>query len=167
MVIGIIGRMGSGKTLNMTKWGLLFSELTKKRPYFNYHVKGGIFFKNYHDITHVHHAIICYDEISTEHDSRNYEAKGQIKFTHWFLQNRKRGNDFLYTTQRFNTVEKRIRENTDILILCKEKGRIERIIDIQDGEDRATELATLINEKTELYWHKYDTNEIIDPTTYN
>lgn len=166
MVIGIIGRMGSGKTLNMTKWGLLFQELTKLPAFFNYHVKGGHFYERLNDVITRQNAIICCDEITTELDSRSWESGKSVKTSHKIVQIRKLNINLLYTTQRWNTVEKRLRENTDYLIMCKEKGKIERIIDVQDGEEMATEVITLINEHPELIWNKYDTNEIIDPSKY-
>lgn len=172
MVIAFLGRMGSGKTLNMSKWGSFFAEQCHKELIANYHLKNASYFNTHKQIKDIKNAIICYDEITTDHDSRNWE--NNVKFTHWFLQLRKIGCDFLYSTQRWNTVEKRIRENTDIIIRCSKKRQIgsnqfidkwafvEKIFDIQDGEDQAITGKTLINKYPQFLYGLYDTNEIIN-----
>jgi len=121
MIFGFAGNMRGGKTLGMTAWAVLLSSMTGQKIYANYTINSPKFirFKNWKDLTGVQNSIICFDEIGTALDSRNYKSRAQAEFTHLFAQMGKLGNTFLYATQRMHLVEKRVRDNTDYRIICR------------------------------------------------
>lgn len=168
IVAGWAGRMGAGKTLNMTKWGCIMAEAFGRPIYANYHINHpqAHYFSDFRDIAEsVHDAIICWDEIMVDHDSRNWESKKQQQFTHWFCQTRKLRCSFFYTTQRLNTLEKRIRENTQYIFKCT-KDRIwnrtyEDLYNTEDGFENAQKITRFINEKPQLLYGLYNTHEVV------
>lgn len=173
IVAGWWGRMGSGKTLNMTKWGILLAEATNRPLYANYHINHprAHYFEDFREIADsISHAIICWDEIMVDHDSRNSIRKDQTairqqEFTHWFCQTRKLYCSFLYTTQRLNTLEKRIRENTQYIFRCSKDKYFnctyERLYDTAEGFELAHFLTQFTNDKPQLYYGLYNTHEVV------
>lgn len=115
MIIGGFGNMRAGKTLGITALGVFLGTLTKQTIYANYHlnIENYVYFQKWNELKNVRNSVILFDEIHTAMDSRNTKSSDQIYFTHLFSQMGKFGNTLLYTSQRFNAVEKRIRENTD------------------------------------------------------
>jgi len=170
MVLGWIGRMGSGKTLNMTKWALLFSDALSMPLYANYHINGGQVFHDFKDLENKQDIIVAYDEIHVDHDSRDWNNKTRWAFTHWFTQLRKKGIIFLYTTQNTDALELRVRRHTDYMFWCYKshsKGHlIEIVYDTQMSLENALYCKTITNIKPELLYHLYDTHEIISEHVY-
>lgn len=174
IVMAFVGRMGSGKTLNMTKWAIIFAQLSNRQIYANYKINHpqAHYFKSYKELNDVHNAIICYDEISVDHDSRSWDSKGQQQFTHWFLQTRKLHCSFFYTAQRVNSLEKRIRENTLYLIKCTKKivanrpNFYEDLFDTQEGFEMAIHLKKFVLTTPQLIYRFYNTDEIIKDNFY-
>ena len=122
LVVGITGLKASGKTLVMT-WLLYREYLLGKKIYTNYKV----FFP--HELIDVQklvtlnielqNAVIGIDELHMICDSRRSGKKQNILMTYFILQSRHRSVNFYYTTQ-FNTqIDKRIRENTDVNMVCE------------------------------------------------
>jgi len=58
-------------------------------------------------------SVVLFDELPTSLDSRNWKSRDQQLFTHWFAMSEKMGIHFIYTAQRYHTIEKRIRDQTD------------------------------------------------------
>lgn len=169
LVICWFGRMGSGKTLNMTKWAIFISEQTNRPIFANYPINhpNAHYFKEYRELKEINNAIVCYDEISVDHDARSWDSKGQQKFTHWFLQTRKLKCSVFYTTQKVNTLEKRIRENTLYLFKCSKKLELNKMIffedlfDTQEGFENAIWLKKFVLKYPELIYNYYNTNFIV------
>lgn len=166
LVIGFWGFMGSGKTLNMTKWAILLSETSGRPIYANYHINHPKFryFKDFSELDQVRHAIICYDEIHVDFDSRAWDRGKQQKFTHWFTQTRKMFCSFLYTTQSIDQLEKRVRNNTQWLFCCsknKRKDLIETLYNTQLGMHSAIKINKRVLTKPYLIYPFYDTTEVI------
>jgi len=175
MVLGFIGKMGSGKTLNMTKWALMLKNTTGLDVYSNYHIAGCKYWNKIKDIQNKVNIIVVVDEIHVLFDSRDWDTKERYKFTQWFTQIRHRGIIFIYATQRTDTLEKRIRNHTDYMIWCskntvfdakKQKSYIfsEKIYDTQMSLDQALYCKTLKTPEKNAKWlyNLYDTTEIID-----
>jgi len=120
MIFGFWGVQRSGKTLMMTALGGFIAQLVPQPIYANYTVAipgvEVIRFDNWKELKNVYNAMILFDEVGTSIDSRNTKSTDQIEFTHLFAQMGKKGNTFMYTAQKLDTVEKRIRNNTDYLI---------------------------------------------------
>lgn len=166
-IIGFYGKRGSGKTLNATKRGIILAEITNRPLYANYHInyKNFHYFEDFRDIEELTNAIIIYDEIHVDLDSRYWDKKNQTRFTHWITQIRKMYCTFLYTTQRLNTLEKRIRENSDYVYICKKNLNknefYEYLCDIGEGIDNMILLNKTTTYNPYLLYHFYDTGEII------
>lgn len=72
---------------------------------------------------------ICIDEIHTVADSRKSGKEQNIQIANFFLQSRHRGVNVIYTDQYEGQVEKRIRDNTDIVIVAR------NLYQDSDGDD--------------------------------
>ena len=122
LVVGIKGLKGSGKTLFMTI--LLYQE----------YLKGKKIFTNYkihfpHEIIDVNKMVeldielknsaIGLDELHMICDARRSGKKQNILMSYFILQSRHRSVNFYYTTQFDRQVDARIRENTDINMVCE------------------------------------------------
>ena len=122
LVVGIKGLKASGKTLVLT-WLLFREYLMGKKVYVNYRV----FFP--HELIDVQkmvtlnielqNAVIGIDELHMICDSRRSGKKQNILMTYFILQSRHRSVNFYYTTQFDGQVDKRIRENTDVNMVCE------------------------------------------------
>lgn len=166
VIIGFWGFMGSGKTLNMTKWGILFSEITGRPLYANYHINhpNFKFFSDFQELEQVRHAIILYDEIHVDLDSRGWDKKRQQAFTHWFTQTRKMYCSFFYATQSIDQLEKRVRNNTQYLFWCtkNKRGELKEILlNVQLGMQQTIKINERTMSKPYLLYPFYDTTEII------
>jgi len=122
LVVGIKGLKGSGKTLLMTIY--LYKEyLSGKKIYTNYKVNFP------HEIIDVKKMIeldielknsaIGIDEIHMICDARRSGRKQNILMSYFVLQSRHRSVNLYYTTQFDRQVDARIRENTDINMVCE------------------------------------------------
>lgn len=124
MILGFIGRMGSGKTLSMTR------EIKK------YKNKGFHIITNY-DVSFadesldfdklykmaenqepLNNVVIALDEIHILLDSRSSITKTSKVMTFWLNQTRKMNVKLFYTTQYAHQIDKRLRFGTDIFVYC-------------------------------------------------
>lgn len=122
LVVGIKGLKASGKTLLLT-WLLFREYLMGKKIYVNY----AVFFP--HEMIDVQkmvtlnielqNAVIGIDELHMICDSRRSGKKQNILMTYFILQSRHRSVNFYYTTQFDGQVDKRIRDNTDVNMVCE------------------------------------------------
>lgn len=117
-----MGTMGAGKTLAQTMIALAMAEATNVPIYANYEIKH----PNYRpvgsmkELWDANNAIFAFDEMWITLDSRGW--KNNIDITQWVNQVRKKGLLVLYTTQHISQVDIRVRNGTDILVLCERKG---------------------------------------------
>lgn len=171
MISGFIGKMGSGKTLSMTK------EILK------YYVKGYTIYSNYHlNIPHkkvnfdeliilankqtgLNNAVIALDEIHILLDSRSGMSNKSKLITFWLNQTRKMKVKLLYTTQYLHQIDKRLRSGTDFFIFCngvklfyKESNKRFFVCynELSDGSNNKREV--FIGDK---FFKYYNTDEII------
>lgn len=122
LVVGIKGLKAGGKTLVLT-WLLFREYLLGKKIYTNYRV----FFP--HELIDVQkmvtlniemqNAVIGIDELHMICDSRRSGKKQNILMTYFILQSRHRSVNFYYTTQFGGQIDKRIRDNTDVNMVCE------------------------------------------------
>jgi len=165
MIIGFIGKMGSGKTLCMTKFAHEYFQKGNK-VYANY----GLLFEHekvkYSDIKNMSKdlikSVICLDEIHVFIDSRSSMKAVNRQVSYFVTQSRKRNLILMYTTQKFGQVDKRLRENTDYVIKCSNKKKNGQLfirchmIDSDDKERKFTINANKI-------FGMYDTHEVVNP----
>lgn len=166
MIIGFVGKVGSGKTLLMTYF--LYKYFNRDwRIMTNYGLKfkhqKAIFetFQDLHiDLKHVGLGI---DEIHLWMDSRTSMKKRNRVFSYFITQSRKRNLIFYWTSQRFGQVDKRLRENTDYLFSCKKVKRGNTVYikatmtDMDNGKTRKVVV------RGNPIFDLYDTHEIVNP----
>lgn len=170
LILGWLGRMGSGKTLSMSVWAQIFYNLTGKQIWSNYHLANARFFKDFKDLENEENIIVCYDEIHIDFDSRDWDNKKRQQFTHWFTQIRKRRIIFLYTTQNVDALEKRVRRQTSYLFICRKHYQYnylhQDIYDTQLGLENATFLRRMTYKQPQLFYGLYNTHEVIKQGFY-
>lgn len=167
MIIGMIGRMGSGKTLSLIRYAYMYykmgfkiySNLKLKFDYTHIGLQDLINFVN--NNTYLDKSIVIIDEAHVFLDSRNSQ-KNRI-LTYFIVLTRKLGCNMLYTTQRYHQIDKRLRDNTDIVIMCSTKSF--------NGEKYTHNLITFLGEfglqtkndyfKSSQYYNLYDTRELV------
>jgi len=123
MIIGIYGLKGSGKTLFMCI--LLYLEYF----YLKSKILSNMWFKFPHEIIDANKLVeldeslknsaIGIDELHMIADSRRSGARQNLLLSYFVLQSRHRSVNFYFTDQFEHQVDKRVRENTDIKIICE------------------------------------------------
>lgn len=126
-----MGRMGAGKTLTMSMLTTYLAYKWKVPLYSNYHLAGSIPVNTEADLWKMHNGIFAFDELWITLDSRNF--KDNTSLTEWVNQTRKKQTVVFYTTQHIDQVEKRVRNATDYLLICRKwKGKHQfQIVDYQ------------------------------------
>lgn len=171
MIVGFIGRMGSGKTLSMVKYAYeyyklgykIYSNIKLNFPYTEYTINELVDYAN-NDTTFYKSVVLC-DEMHIMLDSRASGSKRNRIITYFLLQTRKRDVKLFYTTQFFHQVDKRLRSNTDMIIL--NNTRVAR-----NGEQytlnlfiQTTELGRTLKKhvvfKSKNYFNLYNTYEVV------
>lgn len=165
MIIGFVGKMGSGKTLAMTKFAHDYFKQGCK-VYANYGLKFAHHKLNYEDIKSMSedfiHSVMCLDEIHVFIDSRASMRSVNKQVSYFITQSRKRNLVFMYTTQKFGQVDKRLRQNTDYLIECKKLMKGEQVFircNMVDSYDKKRKFSIHANPIFKLY----DTHEVVNP----
>jgi hypothetical protein len=127
MIIGMIGNMGKGKTLSavryLYKWFrkgfTIYSNIHLKFPHIHIGMQELIDYANAE--TYLDKSIVFLDEAHTLLDSRNSASKRNKILTYFIVLTRKMGCNLVYTTQRYHQIDKRLRDNSDVVILCDTK----------------------------------------------
>jgi len=172
MIITYLGRRGSGKTLTMVKDAYLAFKRGKKVisnmkniPFAEYMSNEDILALDKN--SNLKDAVILIDEAQIFFDSRRSMKKENINFSNFVQQIRKRNIDLYLTTQFANSIEKRLRDHTDIIAkvkflanynLCKVK-----YIDITSVEDEYISeplYVEVVYDATAIF-DLYNTNQMI------
>lgn len=118
MIVLYTGRRGSGKTLTMVKDAYKL-KLTGYKIYSNIELDFAEFLENEEIIniqkTNIEDAVLIIDEIQLLLDSRRSARKGNLDFSYFIQQIRKRRIIILSTTQFSGTVDLRLRQHVDIV----------------------------------------------------
>lgn len=178
MIIGIIGERGSGKTLIMAK-DLKEENSKGKIIYSNFHINSKAvkypknlnlidekFLKEYSNFK-LYNCCVYLDEIYIYIDSRvSGSSKRNRIFSYFINQTRKRNVSLIYSAQLLNSVDLRLRRQTEIFILPKcivldgEKvivADIVKPVGFSDQIKKIGEMRFLAKD----YYDVYDTDEII------
>ena len=174
MIVGIVGDMGSGKTLLMT--ALLLNDSKEKKGIFtNYNVKFPRKLLDIHEVENLFtidlKSKISFgiDEMHIFMDSRSASKNRVISY--WILQTRKRGIDLYYTTQYFHQIDRRLRNATLYKIECNNYGdekspnlmfSVFKRVEMNDDEIW-TPIKDFIIADIHKYFKFYDTTELINP----
>lgn len=118
MIVLYTGRRGAGKTLSMVKDGYKY-KLNEYKVYSNIELDFAEFMENEEIIniqkTDIENAVLIIDEIQLLLDSRRSARKGNLDFSYFIQQIRKRNIIILCTTQFSGTVDLRLRQHVDIV----------------------------------------------------
>lgn len=187
VIMGFVGKRGDGKTLAMT--AALFRAHTFERTIFSNY---GLHFPDestanpsYIPLTAdmvsdfaksdsgLIDAAIGIDEIHVWLDSRMHGSKRNRVASYMLTQTRKRSVDVFYTTQFLHQVEKRVRDNTDIIVECRNRNR-EKDMGKPPEECNPDLILTIIDKGREKIYQRhippvrakkiaewYNTNEVI------
>lgn len=125
-MIGIfLGDQNSGKTLSMTYYALRYFKNGFK-VYSNYNLNfrheklnKDVLINFVTGKVQFNKAIFCIDEIYLLLDARSFGKKASKLISYLLLQTSKRNVHVFGSAQRFNTVEKRFRENTSFMCFCE------------------------------------------------
>jgi hypothetical protein len=157
MLIGIMGKMGSGKTLSASILGSYLSKMTGAPLSANYNLTGALPLESLNDINDTTSGIEIIDEAWLSMDARGWE--NNVRISHWVNQTRKKKVIVFYTTQHIRQMEMRVRNATDILIVC-EKTPQGIWLNFIDYQYRKRGKKFLI-EKPERFYSLYDTYEVL------
>jgi len=119
--------MGKGKTLSavryLYKWYrkgfTIYSNIHLKFPHVYIGMQKLVDYANAE--TYLDKSIVFLDEAHTLLDSRNSASKRNKVLSYFIVLTRKMGCNLVYTTQRYHQIDKRLRDNSDIVILCNTK----------------------------------------------
>lgn len=157
MLIGLVGNMGSGKTLGMTILAYRLHTQKGVPVYANYHTTFSIPVKSWDEVYKIDNGLLLLDEAHVPFDSRAFaDDHGR---THFILQTRKKGLTCMFTTQHISQVDKRIRNVCDVLGMCKKLGETLKIQMFDYQYDRPTKLITI--KQVSRYYPLYNTNELV------
>lgn len=167
MIIGFVGPRGSGKSASMVleayrwyqKGYTVFSNIDLSFEHQPYTAK---MIENFaSDKNPLSRAVVLIDEAHVLLDSRSSVTKRNKIISYFILQTRKRDVHVLYTTQSFHQIEKRLRDQSDMLISCKFNASSTMV------QQTITDTATfkVIKRVIDIspVFKLYDTNAIVDP----
>ena len=170
MIIGFIGNIGSGKTLSMVKKAYeqykrgktIYSNFKLNFPFKEINHETLINMKNSN--TDLKNSVVLIDEAHIYLDSRRSASKINVILSYFILQSRKKSCDIYYTTQFIGQVDKRLRDTTHAIILCKTRKIRENlsitlnIIELRKVEGSDFRFSSF---RSNPYFALYNTEEII------
>lgn len=130
MLVGVMGKMGGGKTRFMTIIGVYMHKMTGAPIYANYSLFGIDYTKvnSLKELWEINSGIVLLDELWLSMDARMW--KDNVNVTRFINQTRKKKITLFYTTQHIRQIELRTRNATDVLVFC-ENGNTVTFIDYQ------------------------------------
>jgi len=163
-VIGIVGDKGAGKTVLLAY--LLYKDyLDGKSIISNFSLSFEHKQKSFEELSkmpdYLHNATVGYDEFHIAVDSRRSTSNSNIAFTTFLTQLRKRGCILIYTTQLFSTMDKRVRDQTDIIVSPVDIDGDYFIYQVMDRVTGETIKYLKLNMKPIFDAKLYNTNEVI------
>jgi hypothetical protein len=132
-MIGLfLGLQNSGKTLSLSYFAYLYFKNGYK-IYSNYNLKfpheklsKSLINEYTKSRKQFKKSVFCIDEIYLFFDSRNFGQKGNKIFSYFVTQSSKNDVHIFGTAQFFNTVDKRIRNNTTFKCFCDRYNKINK-----------------------------------------
>lgn len=166
MLVGIMGKMGTGKTLSQTILMTYLHHVTKVPIAANYTINlpDASVVTNLMEIEKKTSEVFGFDEIWLSADARTWADN--VKLTQWVNQTRKKKMIIFYTTQHIRQVEMRIRNATDVLVVC-EKDAQGHWLTFIDWQYKTIGRRYLIpHSVARLFYPLYDTYEVLKPLTW-
>jgi len=164
MLIGIMGKMGAGKTLSASILASYLSRATGAPLSANYDLIGATPIESLDDVQEKESGILVFDEVWLSADARAW--KDNVKLSHWINQTRKKKMIVFYTTQHIRQVEMRMRNGTDVLIYC-EKTPEGHWLTFIDWQYRTIGRRYLIpHDVAKRFYPLYNTYEVLKPLSW-
>ena len=177
MIIGIVGDIGSGKTLILTAFLYYDFLVDNKKIYANYGLKFKHITLDFSIIEKLFDENLnkeidfAIDEMHIFMDSRTSAKKKNRILSYWILQTRKRNIDLFYSTQFFGQVDKRLRDATSFKIECNNLGSEKNPIFLfslfkrinVDSLDDWIKIKDFTLKNCVNYYKLFDTFELINP----
>lgn len=166
VLFGIVGEMGSGKTLTCTYLGFKNWYFRKHKVYANYHLYKIPYYyiESVRQFDHMRDGVVLLDEIWRILDSR-MSRKGVNKFVADILaRSRKRSLVYIYTAQVIDTIDKRIRKVMDFTsyAVANRKETVMKCLIFRTGYAKTGTYMKTFYYTTEIPFGCYDSNEEID-----
>jgi hypothetical protein len=161
MLIGMMGKMGAGKTLSMSTLATFLHKQTGAPLYANYQLEGAQKIESFNDLMKVDTAIFCFDEMWLSMDARQW--KDNVRLTQWINQTRKKKLIILYTTQHIRQIELRARNATDILVYCEKTPQGHWLTFVDWAYKTIGRRYLIPHEAAQKFYHLYDTFEVLKP----
>jgi hypothetical protein len=164
-IIGVVGRRGFGKTAFMTAIGY-DSHLEGYNVFANYGLKFPYQFISLEELgtlpSRVHDCVVLMDELHMGADAYDFLAKRTKGITKLITQLRKRRVTFIYTTQYQEQLAKRLRAQTDYLIMMRPEGKGVFAAYVRDPHlPYEEQIINVIRRDLTPVFDLYDTNQII------
>jgi len=158
MLVGVMGKMGGGKTRFMTIMGVYMHKMTGAPLYANYSLFGVDYkrISSLKELWAIDGGIVLLDELWLSMDARLW--KDNVSVTRFINQTRKKRITLFFTTQHIKQIELRTRNATDVLVFC-EKGNTVTFIDYQYMDIGRK----FVFPHPELFNDYYDTFETLQP----
>lgn len=152
MLIVFCGNTGQGKTLIMSA---LASQIAQKHNLTltaNYKLKNARRIDSFTGLLEAKNGVVAIDEAGVVIDSRCF--KDNVKMTQWLVQTRHVGLIVMLTSQAFHQIDKRARDITDYIIMCKKYPDSIILTVIDWVERRVVKKYRMVN--PENYYHLYN-----------
>ena len=161
MLVGVMGKMGAGKTLSMSILMEYCHYAMKAELHANYGLRNASRVKTTDDVWNMENGVFGFDEIWLTLDARLW--KDNTFLTRWINQTRKKKLIVFYTTQHIRQVELRVRNATDVLIFV-EKHPDGHWLQFIDWQYRLLMRRYFIpHSVTQKFYGIYDTYEVLEP----
>ena len=190
----LLGRRGSGKTLMLCRLAVEEWIRANKKGYKDFHIYHNGFLNNNADIfkidgkvtgriqdvglmdiietvqtgrTKLENGLLMIDEVTSIGDNRyGASSYGGVLFSHYILMIRKRGMSCLYATQFEHSIDRRLKEQTDIVGYCqsapRDKGKQVGVTYVHQGTfGPEGEKRKKLYYNMEQMWDVYDTYKMI------
>lgn len=166
MLVGIMGKMGTGKTLSQTILLSYLHHVTGVPLAANYKInlKKASVVTNLMEIEKKTSEVFGFDEIWLSADARMWADN--VKLTQWVNQTRKKKMIVFYTTQHIRQVEMRIRNATDVLIVCEKDAQGHWLTFIDYQYKTIGRRYLIPHEVARKFYPLYDTYEVLKPLTW-
>lgn len=173
MILAFLGTRGRGKTLSLVKEAY---DYYRKGYSIHTNIKlNSDYFKTWHWLTgkqlidyvkgekQFKKAFFLLDEVHVYMDSRSGMSNKNKIISYFVLQTRKRNVKLGYTTQFYHQVDKRLRDPTEIKVICNnyqiDSGQMQNNIVYDLCEGKVFQDRFMGSD----YFEYYDTNEIVNP----
>ena len=175
MLIGVLGDLGSGKTLLLAIWGYKLGFKTDKYDvYANFHIYDSnveyLTPKKLLDINPIQkRAVVLLDEVYAWLDSRVSGSKINRILSWVVLQSRKRNMDIIYSAQIGSSADLRLRDTTQLIVFCEAVGNpfdpdgFYYVVEWNRGIRILHRNFYLPKKVAQKYYKIYDTREIVKP----